>query len=78
MGFDFKHDFPPTIFLGFSFALGCGMSFFLVGSYILLLTVVQQKVLILVFSQEKMSVGPFTPPSIYPFELRVPKNWKER
>ena len=29
MGFDFKHDFtPPTIFLGFSFALGCGISFF--------------------------------------------------
>ena len=47
---------------------------FLVGSNILLLTVVQQKVLILVFSQEKMSAGPFTPPSIYPFELRVPKN----
>ena len=36
-----------------SFALGCGISF-LVGSNILLLMVVQQKVLILVFSQEKM------------------------
>ena len=29
MGFDSKHDFtPPTILLGFSFALGCGVSFF--------------------------------------------------
>ena len=28
MGFDSKHDFaPPTILLGFSFALGCGVSF---------------------------------------------------
>ena len=29
MGFDSKHDFtPPTILLGFSFALGCEVSFF--------------------------------------------------
>ena len=29
MRFDSKHDFaPPTLLLGLSFALGCGVSFF--------------------------------------------------
>ena len=46
----------------FSFALGCGVSF-LLGSSILLSMVVQQQVVILEFSQEKMSEHPSTPPS---------------
>ena len=40
---------------GFSFALGCGVSFFLLGSNTLLLLVVQQQVAIGDFLQEKMS-----------------------
>ena len=48
---------------GFSFALGCGVSFFLVGSSILLSMVVQQRVVILESSQEKMSSDPSTSPS---------------
>ena len=48
---------------GFSFAIGCGVSFFLVGSNILLSMVVLQRVVILEFSQEKMSACPSTPPS---------------
>ena len=48
---------------GFSFACRCGVSFLLVGSNILLLTVVQQRVVILEFSQEKMSTCPSTPQS---------------
>ena len=53
MGSDSKHDVaPPTILLDPLF-----------GSNILLLTVVQQQVVILEFSQEKMSTHPFTPPS---------------
>ena len=47
--------------LGFSFALGCGVSF-LLGSSILLSMVVQQQVVILDFSQEKMSTCPSTLP----------------
>ena len=50
---------------GFSFALGCGVSF-LVGSNILLSMVVQQWVAILEFVQEKMSPRPSTPPSSRP------------
>ena len=49
----------------FSFALGCGIYFFLVGSNILLLMVVQQWVVILEFLQEKMSTCPSTPPSCF-------------
>ena len=48
---------------GFSFARRCGVSFLFVGSNILLLTVVQQRVVILEFSQEKMSACPSTPQS---------------
>ena len=47
---------------GFSFALGCGVSF-LVRSNILLSMVVQQRVVILEISQEKMGTHPSTPPS---------------
>ena len=47
---------------GFSFALGMGY-LFLLGSNILLLMVVQQRVVILEFSQEKMSTCPSTAPS---------------
>ena len=60
MGFDSKCDFaPPTILLGLFFALGL-WCLFLVGSNILLLMVVQQQVVILEFSQEKMSTHPST------------------
>ena len=49
---------------GFSFALGCGFCFcfcfFLVGSNILLLMAVQQRVAFLESSQEKMSASPST------------------
>ena len=48
---------------GSSFALVCGVSFFLVGSNILLSMVVQQQVVISEFLQEKMSVCPSTLPS---------------
>ena len=49
-------------FWGFSFALGHGVSF-LVGSNILQLTIVEQQVVVLAFSQEKMSTCPSTLPS---------------
>ena len=53
MGFDFTVIVPllPS-HCGFSFVLGCGVSF-LVSSSVLLLMIVQQLVVILVFSQEK-------------------------
>ena len=58
MGFDSKRDFvPPTILLGLLLSLGCGY-FSLVGSNILLSMVVQQRVVILKFLQEKMSAYP--------------------
>jgi len=47
-------------FWGFSFALGCGVSFF--GANIFLLMVIQQQIAILKFSQ-KMSAYASTPPS---------------
>jgi len=53
---------------GFSFALGCGFCLFvcfLVGSNILLLMAVQQRVALLESSQEKMSASPSTLPSLY-------------
>ena len=52
---------------GFSFALGHGY-LFLVGSNILLLMVVQQQVVILEFSQEKMSAHPSTLNSMKQYE----------
>ena len=52
MGFDSKHDFaPPILFLGLSFALGCGVSF-LVGFNILLSMVIQLQIVILEFLQD--------------------------
>ena len=61
MGLDSKQDFgPPTVLLGFSFALGQKVSF-LVGPNILLSMIVQQSIVILEFSQEKMSTPPPTP-----------------
>ena len=65
--FDSKHNFAlPTVLLGL---LLCPwlwfifFFFFLVRSIILLLMVVQQRVVILEFSQEKMSACPSTLPS---------------
>ena len=64
MGFDSKCDFaPPTVLLGASplpLDMGC---LFLAGSNILLSMVVQQRVLILEFSQKKMRARPSTLPS---------------
>ena len=48
---------------GFSFVLGYGAFFFLVGSNIFLLMVVQERVAILEFSEEKLSAPPSTLPS---------------
>ena len=63
MGFDSKCNFaPPTILLGLLFWPWMWGIFFLVGSNILLLTVIQQRAVIFEFSQEKMSTCP-TPPS---------------
>ena len=63
MGFDTKRDFsPPTSYWGFSFALGRGVSF-LVGYNILLSMVIQKQVVIVEFSQEKMSSCSSSPPS---------------
>ena len=57
MGLDSKRDFSPTtIFLVFSFAFRYGVSLW-VGSNILLSMVVQQQIVILEFSQEKMSTS---------------------
>ena len=50
-------------YYGFSFVPGHGVSFFLVRSNIRQLMVIQQWVVILEFSQEKMSARPSTPPS---------------
>ena len=54
MGLDAKHNFiPPTILLGCLFLLPLDVGYlFLVGSNIFLLMVVQQRVVILEFSQE--------------------------
>ena len=61
--FDSKHDFaPPTILLVSPLPLDTGYPF-LVGSNILLLMVVEQRVVSLEFSQEKMSAYPSTLPS---------------
>ena len=47
---------------GFSFVFGCGVSF-LVSSSVFLSMIVQQLVVILVFSQEGVRACPSTPPS---------------
>ena len=63
MGFDFTLIAPllPS-HCGFSFVFGCGVSF-LVHSSVFLLMIVQQPVVILVFSQEGVRARPSTPPS---------------
>ena len=55
---------PPTPFshCGFSLVFGCGV-LFLVSSSVLLSMIVQQLVVILLFSQEGMRARPSTPPS---------------
>ena len=64
MGCDSKWDFaPPLSSCGFSFALGCLISFYM-GSNLLLLMLVHQRVAILEFSQEKISACPSTLPSV--------------
>ena len=63
MGFYSKPDFaPPTILLGLLLSLGRGY-LSLVGSNILLSMVVQQRVVILEFLQEKMRAHPSALPS---------------
>ena len=63
IGFDFIMIVPLLTFhCSFFFVFGCGISFFLVGSSVLLSMVVQQLVVILALLQE-MSVHPSTPPS---------------
>ena len=63
MEFDFIMIVPllPS-YCGFFFVFGCGVSF-LVGPSILLLMVVQQLGVILVLLKEEMSTCPSTPPS---------------
>ena len=69
MGLDSKYDFaPPIVLLGFIFALGCGVSLF--GGIQHSPVVVQQRVIILGFSQEKMSALPSTPTSCPPSLFR--------
>ena len=59
MGFDSKCDFCPSYCLAGASPLPLDMGYlFLVGSNILLSMVVQQRVVILEFSQEKMSACP--------------------
>ena len=63
MGFDFTVLAPllPS-HCGFSFVFGCGVSF-LVSSSVFLSMIVQQLVVILVFSQEGVRAHPSTLPS---------------
>ena len=62
MGFDSKRNFaPPTIWLGLLLCPWVNLGYlFLVGSNILL--VVQHRVVILDFFQEKIRAPPSTPP----------------
>ena len=69
MGFHFTLIAPLLPFhCGFSFVFGCGV-FFLVNSSVFLLMIVQQLVVILVFSQEGVRARPSTLPSW--FLLRI-------
>ena len=63
MGFDFTVIAPllPS-HCGFSFVFGCGISF-LVPSSVFLSMIVQQLVVILLFSEEGVRARPSTPPS---------------
>ena len=62
----------PTVSMGFSFVLGRGVSF-LVSSSVLLSMIVQQLVVILVFSQEGVRARPSTPPSWFLLTFKVLK-----
>ena len=63
MGFDFTVIAPLLLsHCGFSFVFGCDVSF-LVSSRVFLSMIVQQLVVILVFSQEGVRARPSTPPS---------------
>ena len=63
MGFDFTVIVPLLLsHCGFSFIFGCGVSFF-VSSSVFLSVIVQQLVVIMVFSQEGVRARPSTPPS---------------
>ena len=57
---------------GLSFVFGCGVSF-LVSSSIFLSMIVQQLVVILVFSQEGVRARPSTPPSWFVILVRFSK-----
>ena len=78
MGFDFIVIAPllPS-HSGFSFVFGCGVSF-LVSYSVFLSMIVQQLVVILVFSQEGVRARPVTPPSWFlstdpfPLLIRIP------
>ena len=64
MGFDSKCDFAPsTVWLGLLLCRWMWGNFYLVGSNIFLPIAVQHQLVILEFSQEKMSTHPPTPPS---------------
>ena len=71
MGFDFTLIAPllPSHF-GFSFVFRCGVSF-MVSSSVFLSMIVQQLVVILVFSQEGVRARPSTPPSWFLLDLQV-------
>ena len=61
MGFDFTEIAPLLLsHCGFSFVFGCGLSF-LVSFSVFLSMIVQQFVVILVFSQEGVRARPSTP-----------------
>ena len=63
MGFDFIVIAPLLPYhCDFSFVFGCGVSF-LLSSSVFLSMIVQQLVVILVFSQEGVRACPSTPPS---------------
>ena len=67
MGFDFIVIAPLLLsHCGLSFVFACGV-YFLVSSSVFLSMIVQQLVVILVFSQEGVRARPSTPPSCSQF-----------
>ena len=72
-GILFYVDFSLPSHWGF-FVFGCGVSFS-VGSSVLLLMVVEQLIAILVLSQEEMSASHSTPPSWMGSSLVIVFNW---
>ena len=65
MKFDFKRDYASPAVLVQILLCPCTWDMFLVGSNILLLMLVQQLVVTLVLSQQKMSTRPSAPPSYF-------------